>query len=63
MTVDFQSQTNEYCECCKGFIAKSKNVSQCSLLIPLKTSQNIWFSDGFSDVSKEIKKEHLEEKD
>ena len=33
--------------------------SQCSLLIPLKTSENLWFSD----VSRGIKRKHWEEKD
>ena len=32
--------------------------SQCSLLIPLKTSENFWFSD----VSRGIKREHWKEK-
>ena len=48
----------------QSFLTLFLTLSKCSLLIPLKTLENLWLGNlglenlGLSDVSREIKREH-----
>ena len=50
----------------QSFLTLFLTLSKCSLLIPLKTLENLWLGNlglenlGLSDVSREIKREHQE---